>query len=112
MRVESTDTILTGMCQTGQILKMPIAHAEGRYIPDDHGIKALQDNDQILFRYCTPDGKIFSDNGSTDDIAGICNKDRNVFGMMPHPERASDPLLGNTDGRLLFESILNLVTTN
>jgi len=109
LRVETTDSILTSMCQTGQILKMPIAHAEGRYIPDDKGLSTLQDNDQILFRYCTPEGVLSSENGSTDDIAGICNKDRNVFGMMPHPERASEAVLGNTDGLILFQSLYSSV---
>jgi phosphoribosylformylglycinamidine synthase I len=109
LRVETTDSILTSLCRKGQILKMPIAHAEGRYIPDDKGLKALQDNDQILFRYCTPEGVLSSDNGSTDDIAGICNKDRNVFGMMPHPERASETVLGNTDGLVLFQSLYSSV---
>ena len=109
LRVETTDSILTSLCHRGQILKMPIAHAEGRYIPDDKGLKALQDNDQILFRYCTPEGVLSSENGSTDDIAGICNKDRNVFGMMPHPERASETVLGNTDGLVLFQSLYSSV---
>jgi phosphoribosylformylglycinamidine synthase len=84
---------------------MPIAHAEGRYITDENGLDALQAHDQILFRYCTPEGTLLSENGSTDDIAGICNVNRNVFGMMPHPERASEDVLGNTDGLILFQSL-------
>ena len=84
---------------------MPVAHAEGRYVTSDEGLEALKANDQILFRYCTQDGKLFSENGSTDHIAGICNQKRNVFGMMPHPERASEAILGNTDGLALFQSL-------
>lgn len=105
LRVETTDSLITNKCSKGQVLKMPIAHAEGRYITDNQGLAELQANDQILFRYCNPHGELFSDNGATDYIAGICNKDRNVFGMMPHPERASEVILGNTDGLVLFQSM-------
>jgi phosphoribosylformylglycinamidine synthase len=110
LRVETTDSLITRQCQKGQILKMPIAHAEGRYIPEDNGLKVLLDKDQVLFRYCTEEGKLSSDNGSTDHIAGICNDGRNVFGMMPHPERASEEVLGNTDGLVLFKSIYAAIT--
>ena len=109
LRVETTDSLITNKCSKGQVLKMPIAHAEGRYITDNQGLTALQANDQILFRYCNPHGELFSDNGATDYIAGICNKDRNVFGMMPHPERASEAILGNTDGLVLFQSLYSSV---
>jgi phosphoribosylformylglycinamidine synthase subunit PurQ / glutaminase len=105
LRVETTDSDITRLAQPGQVLKMPIAHAEGRYIPGPEGLEDLQSNDQILFRYCTAEGELLSDNGSTDHIAGICNLQRNVFGMMPHPERASEEVLGNTDGLLLFKSL-------
>src|SRR5688500_2363589 len=105
LRVETTDSAITHLTHPGQILKMPIAHAEGRYVPGPEGIEGLQAHDQVLFRYCTPEGELFSENGSSDHIAGICNIQRNVFGMMPHPERASEPVLGNTDGLLLFKSI-------
>jgi len=91
-------------------LKIPIAHAEGRFHADEATIKQLQDNDQILFYYCDENGEITEDanpNGSTLNIAGICNAERNVFGMMPHPERASEDILGNTDGKILFESLLS-----
>jgi phosphoribosylformylglycinamidine synthase subunit PurQ / glutaminase len=110
LRVETTQSLITNQCSPGQILKMPIAHAEGRYIPDGDGLQALLDGDQVLFRYCTADGQLSSDNGSTDHIAGICNAGRNVFGMMPHPERASETVLGNTDGLVLFTSIFSSVT--
>ena len=109
LRVETTDSLITNNCSKGQVLKMPIAHAEGRYITDNQGLAELQANDQILFRYCNPHGELFSDNGATDYIAGICNKDRNVFGMMPHPERASEAILGNTDGLVLFQSMYTSV---
>lgn len=105
LKVETTDTVLTHACQEGQILKMPMAHADGRFITDEKSLAQLQQNDQILFRYCTAEGELFSENGSMDDIAGICNTGRNVFGMMPHPERASEAILGNTDGLLLFQSL-------
>ena len=91
---------ITSKIDTAQPIKVPIAHAEGRYFADDATLKALKDNDQILFTYTE------NPNGSTKDIAGICNKNRNVFGMMPHPERCSEEILGNTDGRMLFESLL------
>lgn len=109
LRVETTDSLITSKCTEGQVLKMPIAHAEGRYITDNQGLAELQANDQVLFRYCNPNGELFSDNGATDYIAGICNKDRNVFGMMPHPERASEAILGNTDGLILFQSMYTSV---
>ena len=92
------------------VLKMPIAHAEGRFLIDDAGLEDLKRNDQVLFRYCEADGTVSeaaNDNGSMDSIAGICNKARNVFGMMPHPERASEAALGGEDGKRLFSSLIN-----
>ena len=105
LRVETTDSLVTNRCRKGQVLKMPIAHAEGRYLTDDAGLADLKAHDQILFRYCDADGQLRSENGALDYIAGICNRQRNVFGMMPHPERASEAILGNTDGLVLFESL-------
>ena len=90
-------------------LKIPIAHGEGRYHADEATLKGLKENDQILFKYCDSEGRTFdtaNPNGSKENIAGISNKERNVFVMMPHPERAMDPRLGNTDGRFLFDSLL------
>ncbi|MCB0765101.1 MAG: phosphoribosylformylglycinamidine synthase subunit PurQ [Flavobacteriales bacterium] len=90
-------------------LKIPIAHGEGRYHASADTLKALMDNDQVLFRYCDAEGRVTdaaNPNGSKGNIAGVCNKQRNVFGMMPHPERAMDPRTGNTDGRSLFASLL------
>jgi phosphoribosylformylglycinamidine synthase len=90
-------------------LKMPIAHAEGRYYADEATLDQLERNDQVLFRYCSPEGKFTAasnPNGAARGIAGICNEARNVFGMMPHPERASEAVLGNSDGRGLFEALV------
>jgi phosphoribosylformylglycinamidine synthase len=90
-------------------LRIPIAHGEGRYHADSATVEALKDRDQVIFRYCDEGGKAVPEanpNGSRDNIAGVCNRGRNVFGMMPHPERACDLRLGNTDGRSLFESLL------
>lgn len=113
IRVETTNSAITRNCKVGQVLNIPIAHAEGRYYADEETLNEMAENDQILFRYCGQSGEIDSTtnpNGSMYEIAGICNKERNVFGMMPHPERASESLLGNTDGRILFESILEILT--
>ena len=90
-------------------LKIPIAHGEGRYFGDDALLDALEANEQVIYRYCDASGNITPEsnhNGSLRNIAGICNRERNVFGMMPHPERASSPLLGNTDGQAVMQSLL------
>lgn len=111
LRTESTDSPVTALIPKGKILSMPIAHAEGRYFIDEAGHRNLIENDQILFRYCDARGNLTdasNDNGSIDNIAGICNLKRNVIGMMPHPERASEEILGNTDGKLLFDSLLGV----
>jgi phosphoribosylformylglycinamidine synthase len=102
----------TLLLNTSKALKIPIAHGEGRYFADEETLAEMRQNDQILFRYCDEHGKITeasNPNGSVDNIAGVCNKNKNVFGMMPHPERAADSELGNTDGRLIFESILAML---
>jgi phosphoribosylformylglycinamidine synthase len=94
----------------GSAYKIPVAHAEGRYYADENTKNQLQSNNQILFQYCDEFGNMNETgncNGSILNIAGICNENRNVFGMMPHPERASEEMLGNTDGRLLFESFIS-----
>jgi len=110
MRVENTDTMFTSQLQKGQVLDIPVSHGEGNYKIDPNGLKSLQDNDQILFRYCNANGELTDEanfNGSTDHIAGITNKNKNVLGMMPHPERAMEKILGSEDGLPIFESILN-----
>ncbi len=108
---DHTNSLVTAATTPGKALKIPVAHGEGRYYAHDDDIKRLNDQEQILFRYCDKNGKVTPGanlNGSAENIAGICNKDRNVFGMMPHPERAADEELGNRDGTLVFEGILNL----
>ena len=111
LKTISEDSILTNMIGE-KTIKIPIAHGEGRYFTDKKGIEDLENNDQILFKYCNKKGEVTTNsnpNGSIKNIAGVCNKDRNVFGMMPHPERASDIELKSLNGRKLFESILSKV---
>lgn len=94
------------------MIHLPIAHGEGSYYADAETLAGLEANDQILFRYCTPRGDLSdlgNPNGSLHHIAGICDPSGRVLGMMPHPERAADPLLGTTDGRILFEGLLSAV---
>lgn len=112
VRVENTDTPFTNQCQPGQVLKLPIAHADGNYYTDPVTLSALQANAQIVFRYCDKDGKVISTanpNGSLDNIAGIRNAQGNVLGLMPHPERCAEKILSNQDGRLIFESLLTSI---
>ena len=112
MRPQTANSLITAQIDPQRALKIPIAHGEGNYFADAKALKSLQDNDQVLFRYCDEAGNITTDanpNGSMDNIAGICNEQRNVFGFMPHPERASDALVANEDGLAIFESILSMV---
>lgn len=109
LRVERTDLAWTSNYQPNQVITIPIAHGEGCYYADADTLKRLEDNRQIVFRYSTPSGDITDAancNGSLANIAGICNERGNVLGMMPHPERAVDPVLGGTDGLTLFESVM------
>jgi phosphoribosylformylglycinamidine synthase len=109
VRVENAATPFTGACQPGQVLKIPVAHAEGNYYTDPVTLAGLQANAQIVFRYCTSEGKVTPEanpNGSLDNIAGVRNAEGNVLGMMPHPERSAEDLLGNADGRLILSSML------
>lgn len=113
LKTETSQTAVTSGITKDSVLKIPIAHGEGRYLASEDVLKGLWDNDQILFTYCDKNGELSpgsNPNGSTQHIAGICNSGRNVFGMMPHPERAADTNLSNTDGKLIFDSILSLVT--
>lgn len=113
LKPANTSTLITQGLNPNQTYKIPIAHGEGRFYIDNNGLNAILDNDQVLFYYADQAGNITPEanpNGALNNIAGVCNKGRNVFGMMPHPERAADPELSNTDGRALFESILSLVT--
>jgi phosphoribosylformylglycinamidine synthase len=108
LRVEEMGTPFTGELSPGQLLRMPIAHGEGNYFADEATLDELERNGQVVFRYCDSEGRITrqsNPNGSARNIAGICNRERNVLGMMPHPERCSEPLLGNTDGLGIFRSI-------
>jgi phosphoribosylformylglycinamidine synthase len=108
VRVETADTPFTNELMQGSVLRLPIAHAEGNYVCDDATLDALQLEDRIVFRYCDPRGgtsESANPNGSRDNIAGICNSARNVLGLMPHPERACEDLLGSTDGRDIFRSL-------
>jgi phosphoribosylformylglycinamidine synthase I len=101
---------VTEKVNTSKPIKIPIAHGEGKFYADDATMKTIMENKQILFRYCDESANVTKEsnpNGSLHNVAGICNKDRNVFGMMPHPERASDEDLHNIDGRAIFESILS-----
>ena len=109
-RVEQTDTPFTGLCAPGQVLKIPIAHGEGNYYADDATLDELERNRQVVFRYTTPSGEVTAaanPNGSARNIAGICNRQRNVVGLMPHPERACELALGSGDGRVVLESVVN-----
>jgi phosphoribosylformylglycinamidine synthase subunit PurQ / glutaminase len=109
IRVESMATPFTSAARRGQVLRIPIAHAEGNYRCDDSTLAELKRNDQIVFRYSAPDGSLdpaSNPNGSLEAIAGICNRQRNVLGMMPHPERAVESALDSTDGLVVFRSLI------
>lgn len=110
LRVERTDTPFTGRCARGQVLHIPIAHYEGNYYADPETLAELEENGQVVFRYCTAEGDITAGanpNGSAYNIAGICNREGNVLGMMPHPERCAEAILGSRDGLYLFQSIVD-----
>jgi phosphoribosylformylglycinamidine synthase I len=112
IRVENNRTPFTKECKDGQVLRIPIAHGDGNYFATPELLRELNDNGQIVFRYCTQDGQITDSanpNGSLENIAGIINKEGNILGMMPHPERASEEILGNTDGLYIFKSMLKTV---
>jgi phosphoribosylformylglycinamidine synthase len=111
LKINNTNTLVTNSYEKN-VIKVPIAHGEGRFFADENTMKDLKQNDQIIFKYCNSNGEVLESsnpNGSLDNIAGICNKEKNIFGMMPHPERAADVLLSNTDGVALFKSIMNYI---
>ncbi len=113
LTVETASSVFTGKYKKGQVIRIPVAHHDGNYFADDDTMKALHDQDRIAFRYVAADGKRgngANPNGSMDDIAGILNENRNVLGMMPHPERLADQALGGTDGRPMFEGLLAAVS--
>jgi phosphoribosylformylglycinamidine synthase subunit PurQ / glutaminase len=109
IRVETTDTPFTSAAKPGQVLQLPIAHGEGNYFCDAATLADLERNHQIVFRYTTPDGReeaAANPNGSLANIAGVCNRERNVIGLMPHPERAVEASLGSQDGLVIFRSLI------
>ena len=114
LRTENNQTPFTNACQQGQVLKIPIAHNEGNFFISDQELAELQENQQIVFRYSDTQGNVVPEanpNGSMDSIAGVLNRQGNVMGMMPHPERASEALLGSEDGRFIFNSMINRINS-
>lgn len=110
--VENTDTPFTGMMRKGEVLRIPVANGEGNYYLDKESLYTVKRNSQVVFRYCEPDGTVSvssNPNGSADNIAGICNSRGNVLGIMPHPERSYDDLLGSSDGSRIFESVISWI---
>ena len=113
IRVESTDTPFTAMATQGQVLEIPIAHGDGNYFCDQETLAELERNRQLVFRYATPAGQedaAANPNGSLANIAGVCNRERNVVGLMPHPERAVEQPLGSADGLVIFHSLIESLT--
>jgi len=109
MRVETVETPFTASAEVGQVLRAPIAHAEGNFFCDRETLAELERNAQIVFRYATPEGRITAEanpNGSLANIAGICSRGRNVLGLMPHPERAAEEILGSADGAVVLRSMI------
>ena len=114
LRVENADTPYTHACQQGEVLQVPIGHMEGNYFCDEQTLAELNRDHRVVFRYCSAEGEITpaaNPNGSLDNIAGICSPGRNVLGMMPHPERNAEALLGNADGFKIIQSIVNAAVT-
>ncbi len=110
LRVGNNRTPFTANCRTGQVLRIPVAHMEGNYHADEATIARLKQRGQIVLRYCSPRGEVnaaYNPNGSVGNIAAICNEQGNVLGMMPHPERCSESILGSEDGKLFFSSVIH-----
>ena len=110
LRVENSSTAFTNKCRCGEVLRIPIAHAEGSYYAEQETIRRLEENGQVLFRYCDAEGEITAEanpNGSLNNIAGIVNAGGNVMGMMPHPDRCYEAILNSTDGAKIFESVIS-----
>ena len=113
LRVEDSQSAFTAKYNVGDVIRIPIAHAEGNYFADAQTLKGLEDNGQVAFRYCSPTGEVTdaaNPNGSQHNIAGIFNKSRTVLGMMPHPERLADKKLGGTDGRAMFAALVETLS--
>ena len=114
-RVEVDDSPFTHSCQKGSLLRLPIAHGEGCFFANAETLRGLNDNRQVILRYTDSRGRIVPEsnpNGSIENIAGICNRERNVFGLMPHPDRASDAQLGSADGAKIFRSMMQTISAN
>ena len=114
IRVEQTATVFTCRASKGQVLRIPIAHGEGNYYAQPDVVSELETSGRVIFRYCDPDGQITdaaNPNGALNSIAGICSPQRNVVGLMPHPERACEAALGSADGLVLFESVLSALSS-
>jgi phosphoribosylformylglycinamidine synthase len=112
IKPEQNETLITAGLDLKKAYKIPIAHGEGNFFADKNTLAEMNKNGQILFRYCDADGNVneaSNPNGAIENIAGVCNARKNVFGMMPHPERAADSILGNTDGKAIFASLLSMV---
>jgi phosphoribosylformylglycinamidine synthase len=115
IRAEDQNTPFTNLCRQSQALNIPIAHTDGNYFIQEDGLRKLKENGQIVFRYCDREGSVTPEanpNGSLENIAGICNRSKNVLGMMPHPERASEGILGSDDGKCIFDSVVNFFEKN
>lgn len=114
LRVEVADSAFTHGCSQGNVLRMPIAHGEGCFFAQPDTLRELNDNGQVILRYCDPVGAVTPEanpNGSIENIAGICNREGNVFGLMPHPDRACDERLGSTDGAIIFRSMAETIAS-
>jgi phosphoribosylformylglycinamidine synthase len=113
LKVEDSQSAFTAKYNKGDVIRIPIAHAEGNYFADTETLKQIEDNGQVAFRYCSAEGEITeaaNPNGSQHNIAGVFNKSRTVLGMMPHPERLADALLGGTDGRAMFDALVETLS--
>lgn len=113
LKVETSQSLFTSQYEQGQVLSIPVAHAEGNYFADDKTLDGLEANGQVAFRYCGPDGEfddVHNPNGSARNIAGIFNRTKNVLGLMPHPENAIETLQGSTDGKPLFQSMVEALS--
>jgi phosphoribosylformylglycinamidine synthase len=115
LRTETANTPFTNTLTRGKLLHIPVGHGEGNYFADPDTLKNIEDHDQVVFRYASADGQITAEanpNGSLNNIAGIVNEQRNVLGMMPHPDRSSEGILGSADGKLIFESMVNALVSS
>jgi phosphoribosylformylglycinamidine synthase len=106
LKVENSDNLFLNKCRVGETLNIPIAHHDGNYYVDDETLKKMEKNGQILLRYCDANGNLVDVNGSVESIAGVCNESKNVFGLMPHPERAIEAILGSSDGVKMLEGFI------